>query len=1325
MAKKLFGTIAISSMIAMSAVAAISASVAWFQRNASLDERTKIQGWSQGAYFAGGHGVDGDPYIINKPVHLYNLAWLQYIGYFNDGQNADGTGAIAANKQTYFKLEADIDMSSFGSALPPIGTSKYPFVGNFDGNGKTISNCVTTNDFSETTKHPSIVKSITDANCVGLFGVVGKQSGQSFTYTSSINEIKNLGILGATVKSSTSTTLAGIAAGYVNGTLDNVAVNQSNLYTLQSASPITSITNNVSDYSLVGYTTNEYKRKIRLRSDDANIPTVENPNTAQGGDKWGGSINMLDMFNYLRAQSNSLPAYEFPTEENVYIDVDGTETRQVLDTDVAYDYNTSFGEYIRYEGGKVIEDGKEYASFSFARSSGNSSFSSYNNSDNQFICLYGGSTKRATKASYGYWDGYSANYQTKSVTTYTDTTIDNYVITDGLANYLRINGGTISNSTTLQTGCYFTLDNNGYLYTSTGTTYYLYKNGENLAAATTRQNNDDYKWVYDEDNSYLKVSGGNYYLRYTGTRWEIVSKTQTQNVDHFSLKTGNYYLNANGTNLELSSGDNTNWYVLDNNVYTIIGGTRYYICYSGDNILLSNNGSKFTFSSGKFYYTYWSYYNRYYRSIVVNNATLTLAAQNSSTNNATVFTQTYHTEPLYLTAEAYYTNKSTSVSGPTNENSYYNTLPTYFPLTREKNEKGEFTGSSKPDIKNTGYVVSGSYLTHESQGPYGDIRVSRFAMSDISVALSGSSSYSSSKLEVVTRTCVPNDSGQYSDSGWTRISDEDNKNNTASSSLSKAYPNKLNYKTGLRLGKYKNSRTQLGNTLSNGGGNIYGLHFMDASISTSKVIEAKNVTVLDGKTFDGDDPIGTYYPTYELPEDSIDFNLKNQGFINFFAGTYFSNGSGSNRIVNDTFFSLHTITRNQDNTIADIQEIKKIYAPASGEPSDENPYIYSFDGNKPTGSGDLVFDTEWITNPNKDIKIVEDAVYYFEVPVNAGEFALGSVSTRNGAYLMYLDIGAGIDNYKDIVTTESISTAVNYTDYPLGIDFLSFTAGTARSAIIKGGDSACIKVGTNSVAGQTIAFIYSDSTLTVSTASDTLPAAVQYESLSTSVKKKIGEAGATDLTFSPPSLFTSVEEKVTLESFNVFTSQVTRSVTQTITYSGGATGEIVKLPTPVTTTGFTITEAATYSVEQGNPATIDNTKKELTWTGSGTVKLTMTYAETMNNVEEWATATTASSDNTEGTIFEYHLRDYDDPNLTVYYYYDVASKTYTLYINAANDTELYIDSLPPAPRAETQQLPAIPLYTVEIVVNGDTAHKTVLTSASTSITSIPITGTGA
>ena len=52
-------------------------------------------------------------------------------------------------------------------------------------------------------------------------------------------------------------------------------------------------------------------------------------------------------------------------------------------------------------------------------------------------------------------------------------------------------------------------------------------------------------------------------------------------------------------------------------------------------------------------------------------------------------------------------------------------------------------------------------------------------------------------------------------------------------------------------------------------------------------------------------------------------------------------------------------------------------------------------------SGTKVFDTECLTAPSN---IRSDTVYYFEIPVGAGEFAIGSVNGKDGGYLLYLDI---------------------------------------------------------------------------------------------------------------------------------------------------------------------------------------------------------------------------------------------------------------------------------------------------------------------------------
>lgn len=78
-------------------------SFSWFHNNNYLSNK-QIKGSTAGAYFARGTGTKDDPYVINRPIHLYNLAWLQDIGYFDD-------------VETYFIIEKDLDMT--GWVTPP------------------------------------------------------------------------------------------------------------------------------------------------------------------------------------------------------------------------------------------------------------------------------------------------------------------------------------------------------------------------------------------------------------------------------------------------------------------------------------------------------------------------------------------------------------------------------------------------------------------------------------------------------------------------------------------------------------------------------------------------------------------------------------------------------------------------------------------------------------------------------------------------------------------------------------------------------------------------------------------------------------------------------------------------------------------------------------------------------------------------------------------------------------------------------------------------------------------------------------------------------
>ena len=78
--------------------------------------------WSSTGRYAGGTGVDGDPWLITEPIHMQHIA-------------AD----LVSGETKYFKMMADVDMS--GETWTPLNNaSPFDKAVNFDGNGKKISN---------------------------------------------------------------------------------------------------------------------------------------------------------------------------------------------------------------------------------------------------------------------------------------------------------------------------------------------------------------------------------------------------------------------------------------------------------------------------------------------------------------------------------------------------------------------------------------------------------------------------------------------------------------------------------------------------------------------------------------------------------------------------------------------------------------------------------------------------------------------------------------------------------------------------------------------------------------------------------------------------------------------------------------------------------------------------------------------------------------------------------------------------------------------------------------------------------------------------------
>ena len=636
-----------------------------------------------------------------------------------------------------------------------------------------------------------------------------------------------------------------------------------------------------------------------------------------------------------------------------------------------------------------------------------------------------------------------------------------------------ISGNTIYFNRSNDAKYYFFCDGSCWTLVRDGlNSYYLVSSGSNyFSCSTSGLENETVrsyarKWEFTSSSNYYsnrfyistKINGTDYWLRgYRSGRYPnytyYIEATTTQN-DRTAIRTDNNktYLNAYAS---------ANRYIYYSNGWTTSDSSK---TLTVSNITSSTRNAVKTASSVQpdlvAQYAAGTY-NRT-NSIATNNYDLSIDIDNNDYNlidNApyTAYSLTANAPSTSYNIVANATSSSYNIVASTSSSSYNvvasrttlsydNTneieeTTTVWKNTVTTRELADFTskdtyialannGDGSVSLKNTGYIVGGSsYVDHSTYS--GDIRVSYYPMSNLNTALNGDT-YSDTKLEVLTQTYLSN--------GLVRIYDDHNKNNNSVSRNISSYTKNANTTnvTALGLDKYDEARDQLGETLT-GQSNVYGLHFMDAQISVNKLATIGKA-VINGST----------YTNYSVPRDCIDFNLSTRGSINFFAGSYFPS--------NDSFFSLHRIVRS-DGEIVAIKEISKIY----GDPNDTSKnYIYWYSGeaepSRPTGYT-LMFDTDWIKSPT----MVDKAMYYYEIPVNAGEYALGSVAGGLGAYLIYLDIGASAQALSDGTTLE---TAIKGIDFVTSSSLASASIATTLSAITQSTPAAAVIILKNRFQGQ-------------------------------------------------------------------------------------------------------------------------------------------------------------------------------------------------------------------------------------------------------------------
>lgn len=258
-------------LIFVGVIAAAIPTYSWFINNFTVANES-ITGGSIFNYYARGSGTQTDPYVLTKPKHVYNFAWLQNRGTYQD-------------QVTYFELGADIDMAGYlngwteeTGAIPPIGTTSEPFLGEFDGQGHVISNLWVSSDPNDWQEKPEN-SNIDVGTDIGFFGCISSVGSGS---TGRIGHATNFYLENIEITCNVDNANVGVACGYLNGSLKNVGVKNSKV-SLENCS------NTYSRFSFVGKTSNDVDIS-EVATDKSGGDLVINPTVSNPGNINSGSI---------------------------------------------------------------------------------------------------------------------------------------------------------------------------------------------------------------------------------------------------------------------------------------------------------------------------------------------------------------------------------------------------------------------------------------------------------------------------------------------------------------------------------------------------------------------------------------------------------------------------------------------------------------------------------------------------------------------------------------------------------------------------------------------------------------------------------------------------------------------------------------------------------------------------------------------------------------------------------------------------------------------------------------------------------------------------
>ena len=245
---------------------------------------------------------------------------------------------------------------------------------------------------------------------------------------------------------------------------------------------------------------------------------------------------------------------------------------------------------------------------------------------------------------------------------------------------------------------------------------------------------------------------------------------------------------------------------------------------------------------------------------------------------------------------------------------------------------------------------------------------------------------------------------KYGDTAKTEILDGDgNKEQT-------------NYYANLGLTKYNDVKTEMLDVM-NGASYVHGFHFNQAlpssALADDNKIEVDNVIIdktfysttitkeylnglseaeLAAKDLSGLLKLNFVNSKYQFVKSGINFTIDKTDSIRAVLGSFYSASA------KQTLFDLFEVERDSRGQITGYHRVNEVYR-YNGE------VYYDYDENKPAGATCVFEFSPLVKNQYLDV----NQAYYFEIPVRAGDYVIGTAtdSLAQNAYLMYLGVGAG------------------------------------------------------------------------------------------------------------------------------------------------------------------------------------------------------------------------------------------------------------------------------------------------------------------------------